>query len=311
MPQTPIAIFTYNRPQHTQRLLASLAACRRVDECALVIYCDAPKKPEHADSVQATRKIVQAWAAEHGAEVILREENYGLAKSIVTGVTELCEQYGRVIVLEDDLVLAPAFLEYMLSALDHYATDERVYQVSGYTFAFEDNPQPGIFLIPVATTWGWATWKRAWDQYEHEPSEALRILENPQNSHAFDLNGAYPYTEMYRRAAAGKNDSWGIRWWFSIWRRGGLVVYSRQSMIANEGFDGSGTHGKKQSNWQQHKVFDAQLPQPLDFPEQVNDAIFRRYCQYIARHVAPAKPTLWQQTLRRLRQRMRRELHPK
>lgn len=306
MPQTPIAIFTYNRPQHTQRLLTSLTACRRLDECAVVIYCDAPKKPEHAASVQATREIVQAWAAEQRADVVLREANYGLAKSIITGVTQLCEQYGRVIVLEDDLVLAPAFLEYMLAALDYYADDERVYQVSGYTFAFEDNPQPGVFLIPVATTWGWATWKRAWDHYEHDSAEALQILENPQNSHAFDLNGAYPYTRMYRRSVAGKNDSWGIRWWFSIWRRKGLVVYSRQSMVANEGFDGSGTHGKKQGNWQQQRVFDAQLPQPLNFPQAVDSTLFRRYCRYIARQVAPAKLTIWRRALRGIQRRMTR-----
>ncbi|MCA9915696.1 MAG: hypothetical protein KC496_20215, partial [Anaerolineae bacterium] len=131
------------------------------------------------------------------------------------------------------------------------------------------------------------------------------------NSRAFDLNGAYPYSEMYRRAAAGKNDSWGIRWWFSVWQRKGLVVYSRQSMVANEGFDGSGTHGKKQSSWQQHNVFDAQLPQPLNFPQTVDDTIFRQYCQYIARHVASAKLSNWQQALNRIRQRMRRGLRPK
>ncbi len=290
MPATPIAVFTYNRPRHTQRLLASLSACQRLDECHVVFFCDGAKTPEQAAAVQQTRQVVTQWAQEHGADVVLRDENYGLAKSIVTGVTALCAQYGRVIVLEDDLVLAPAFLEYMLAALDHYADDARVMQVSGYTFPFEDDPPPGLFLQPVATTWGWATWQRAWDHYEHDTQEAMTLLKNPQKSRSFDLNGAYPYTRMYRQAAAGKVDSWGVRWWFSIWRRGGLVVYSRQSMVANEGFDGSGVHSGGKLGWQMHSVKNAKFLR--SFPTEMDRNLFRKHCQFIRHNFAPSRPPL-------------------
>lgn len=304
MPPTPIAIFTYNRPVHTQHMFDSLEACRRLEECEVVIYGDGVKKPEHAAAVRQTREVVQAWAEKHGAKVVLRDENYGLAKSITTGVTELCEQYGRVIVLEDDLVLAPAFLDYMLVCLDHYADDERIMQISGYTFPFEDNPPPGLFLQPVATTWGWATWKRAWDQYDHDTQEALAILKNPQQKHSFDLDGAYPYTRMYRHAAAGKVDSWGVRWWFSVWQQEGLVVYSRQTLVNNEGFDGSGVHSGEGKGWAQSIAY-AQLPERLDFPQGVDQKLAQRYFRYIAREVAPTKPSRWNKLKQVIRRKIR------
>ncbi|MDX1990933.1 MAG: glycosyltransferase [bacterium] len=241
-PLTSIALFVYNRPAHLQRALEALAKCRRLDECALTIYCDAPKHADHAESVEAARQVAREWGERLKATVIERETNYGLSRSIVTGVTALCQQYGRVIVLEDDLLVSPDFLDYMLGALDAYADSADVVQVSGYMFPLDPPPADSVFLLPLTTTWGWATWARAWQQFDWNAPGAGDYFANPANRHRFDLDGAYGYTAMLEDRLMGKNDSWGILWWYSVFRSGGLVVYPPHTLVQNVGFDGSGTH---------------------------------------------------------------------
>ena len=179
MTATPIALFTYNRAEHTARVLNSLANCARLDECSLHIYCDAPKREEHAAGVEASRDVVRAEAPKFGATVIERDVNFGLARSIVEGVTDLCDRYGRVIVLEDDLVLSPSFIDYMLQALDRYADEANVYQVSGYMFPIMQPEDTDAFFLPLITTWGWATWRRAWQIFDWDASGALERLKDP------------------------------------------------------------------------------------------------------------------------------------
>ena len=201
---TPIALFTYNRPEHTTRLFDSLARNDRLDECQLYVYCDGAKKPEHAAGVEANRHVVKQWAERLGATVIERSENLGLARSIVTGVTELCTQYGRVIVLEDDLILSPDFLTYMLNALHRYQDEPTVYQISGYMFPVKHPAKPDAFFLPLTTTWGWATWDRAWRSFDWQASGAQERLADPDFRRRFDLNGSYPYSVLLEQRLAGK-----------------------------------------------------------------------------------------------------------
>ncbi|MBC7872337.1 MAG: glycosyltransferase [Chitinophagaceae bacterium] len=241
-PKTPIDLIAYKRHQHLRRALDSLSRCRRLDECQLYIYCDGAKKLEHLGSVQATKQVAREWTAQLGAILIERDQNMGLARSIVSAVSELCTQYGRVIVLEDDLVMSPDFLDHMLRGLEHYQDTPEVMQISGYMFPLDPPPLQELFLLPLTTTWGWATWAQAWQAFNWDASDSVEFFANPANRHQFDLDGAYSYTIMLEDRLAGKNDSWGILWWYRVFRDGGLVLYPRYSLVRNEGFDGSGTH---------------------------------------------------------------------
>src|SRR6266850_4673577 len=128
--QTPIALFTYDRPDHTRRVLDSLAQCTRLDDCRLHIYCDGPQSAEQSEEVEASRRVVRDYSSQLRATIIERPHNIGLARSVVTGVTELSQEYGQVIIIEDDLELHPDFLAYMLQALDKYRHEETVHQIS-------------------------------------------------------------------------------------------------------------------------------------------------------------------------------------
>ncbi|MEO7317999.1 MAG: glycosyltransferase, partial [Chthoniobacteraceae bacterium] len=149
MPRTPFAICAFRRPDHLRALLASVAGCRRLDECAITIFCDGPRNESDTESVESARAVAREWAAEQGAEVVERAENLGLARSIVTATTDLVNAHGRVIVVEDDMILSPEFLDFVLTGLDRYENDERALQITGFQFAIEPHPKPDAFFIPL------------------------------------------------------------------------------------------------------------------------------------------------------------------
>jgi|SRR5215213_734773 len=245
--KTPIALFLYNRPVHARLALESLSRCRRLDECSLRIYCDGPRRPEDSASVAETREVAREWAAQLNAEVMERETNLGLARSIVNGVSELCDSHGCVIVVEDDFSLSPAFLDYMLSALDRYAGEPNVYQISGYMFPIQHASKPDAFFLPLTTTWGWATWARAWRVFDWNAPGAGDLQHDAELRRRFNLNNAYPYAEMLGSKLKSENDSWGILFWWAVFKAGGLVLHPRKSLVWNGGFDETGTHCGDQS----------------------------------------------------------------
>jgi len=242
MTVTPVALFTYNRPEHTARVLESLSNCERLDECSLHIYCDGPKTVEHTEAIETSRQVVREHAARLHATVVERETNIGLARSVVEGVTDLCNKFGRVIVLEDDLVLSPSFLDYMLQALDRYADKVNVYQISGYMFPVSHASAGDAFFLPLITTWGWATWQRAWQIFDWDASEALEQLRDPAIRKRFDLNNSYPYATMLEKQLHGLTHSWGILFWWQVFKARGLALHPRRSLVWNGGFDNSGTN---------------------------------------------------------------------
>ena len=240
--KTPVAIFAYNRPDHTLRSLTALSKCRRFSECEFYLYSDGAKTDAASGEVETTRVVLQDWAAAHDAQVIEQPQNLGLAKSVVTGVTDLCARYGRVIVVEDDLIVSPDFLHFMIESLDHYETDEQVMQVGGFTLSPPANLATDAFLLPVTTTWGWGTWQRAWKQFAWVPAELEATKRDEAWQNLFNLNGACAFSSMLEDRLAGKNDSWGILWWYAVSRSRGLVAYPTRSLVWNGGFDGSGIH---------------------------------------------------------------------
>ena len=239
----PIALFIYNRPDHVERTIAALLKCRELQDSPLHVFCDGAKNPEDNGRVSKTRSVAKEVTPSH-AQFHFSETNRGLAASIVKGVSLLCDEFGTAIVLEDDLVVGCEFLAYMNAALARYEMDERVMQVSGFMFSVESVAQDArCSLLPVATSWGWATWKESWEKYDPLASgwEALKVDSSLRKN--FNLRGTFDYFSMLKQQMEGKSDSWAIRWYWSIFRNGGLIVYPPSSMVQNIGFDGSGTHG--------------------------------------------------------------------
>lgn len=237
----PIAIFVYRRPEHTRRLLASLAANPGAADARVVVFSDAPRTDADAEAVARTRAVVRE-ARFRDLSLVERDRNLGLARSIVEGVTALCAEHGRVIVLEDDLVVSPTFLAYMNAALDRYADAPEVYGVSGFMYAVDLGPEQDAAFLPFISSWGWATWDRAWRAFDPAAGGYGRLRADRRLRRGFDLGGNYNFFEMLEGWRAGRNDSWAIRWYLSVFLRSGLTLFPARSLVENRGFGADAEH---------------------------------------------------------------------
>ncbi len=245
----PIALFAYKRPEHLSLVVESLKKNPEASETDLFIYCDAARSSHDEPAVEAVRAYAKTVSGFRTITVIKRDKNLGLSKSITEGVTALCNQYGRVAVVEDDVIVSKHFLFWVNAALNKYEMDDRVISVGCYVFPNAGSLQENFFL-GVTDCWGWAVWKRSWDLYEPDGKKLLSQLLQHRLSGHFDLEGAYPYTEMLRNQINGNNDSWAVRWYASAVLSRGLTIYPGKSLTKNIGFDGSGVHCSVDSSYE-------------------------------------------------------------
>ena len=241
MVYSPILLYVYNRPQHLRRCVKSLLANNLAKESEVFIFSDASKNEGDAETVSQVRQYIKTISGFKEIHIIEREKNWGLARSIIDGVTTVISEYGRVIVVEDDLVVSPYFLQFMNDALETYKDEERVGHIQACDFT-QDSSLPDTFLIKWTGSWGWATWERAWKHFNPNGQQLLNELERRKKTREFDFNGKYGYTRMLRRQIEGKNNSWAIRWNASLFLNDILSLNVGKSLVSNEGFDGSGTN---------------------------------------------------------------------
>lgn len=237
----PILLFAYNRPRHLQHTVEALAHNPLAQESELFVFSDGARTEDDREDVELVRSYIHTIEGFKTVHRIERDRNYGLAANIIDGVTDIVNRYGRVIVLEDDLVTAPGFLQFMNDALNTYADEPRVGHIQAYDFT--QNPRlPETFLIKFTGSWGWATWQRAWQHFNPDGQYLLNELHRRHLTRRFDFNGKYGFTRMLRRQVEGKNNSWAIRWNASLFLQDILSLNVGRSLVQNEGFDGSGTH---------------------------------------------------------------------
>ena len=266
----PIALFAYNRPDHLHRTFAALQANPLARESALFVFCDGAKGLHDASAVEEARRLVRGVTG--FGEIHIREQgsNIGLAKSVISGVSELTSEFGRVIVIEDDLVVASGFLSYMNQALERYHDNPQVMQVSGYMFPVDRPRRLGeTFFCRVPTSWGWGTWARAWEHLNLDSTSLLEHIHKSDQRDTFNVNGAYSYFEHLSLQAEGKMDVWGVRWYASMFVAGGLCLYPSRSLVHNIGMDGSGVHCGQSS------VFDVELSDSSawTFPDRIEESV--------------------------------------
>ncbi|NLK71691.1 MAG: sugar transferase [Clostridiales bacterium] len=239
----PIILFVYKRPEHTAKTLAALGECFGIEESELFVFADGPKNLQDETDVTETRRIVREFDKCKAIHIIESGVNKGLANSVISGVTEVIEQYGRAIVVEDDLVLAPDFLTYMNQALDYYESDQRIWSITGYSFNinFPKDYTSDMYLSYRASSWGWATWKDRWDKVDWDVLDYPEFKTNKKLRNKFNRGGR-DLSSMLDAQMQGKIDSWAIRWCYAQSKNNALTVYPRISRIQNIGFDGSGSH---------------------------------------------------------------------
>ena len=239
----PIAIFIYNRTIELQQMLATLVKCKGFDSSPLFVFGDGPKNPSQTEKVEAARALIQKTLGDR-ATYRFSTLNKGLKRSLIEGVQSIVNEYDRVIVLEDDLFLASNFLIFMNEALETYVNDENVYMVSGHSHEIPELRQSTLaLLLPFISTLGWGTWKRAWQKFDEKATGSDKLMRDRSMQRRFNLGSTYDYTTMLKRQLLGLGNSWGIPWYWTVFKADGLVVYPPQTLVYNVGMNTAGTNG--------------------------------------------------------------------
>lgn len=285
----PIVIFAYNRPMHLQKTVEALLMNPEVVHSEVFFFSDGPRNESIADSVEAVRRYLHEVTGFKKITIIEREQNLGLANSIIQGVSQVCETHGKVIVLEDDLLVSPYFLKYMNDGLTYYATNDKVISIHAYTFPISP-PVPETFFLLGAGCLGWATWRRGWKLFESDGQKLLAKLRESGLQRAFDYENSYPYSRMLEDQILGKNNSWAIRLHASAFLLGKMTLHPRDPLVIHIGNDGSGTHYGT-DDFMGDRI--TSVPINVDqIPVEPNGVVYRKYVKYFKAHRGSCIPLI-------------------
>lgn len=248
MSLAPIVMFVYNRADHFQQTYEALSKCIGATESELYIFSDGAKTEKDIPKVREVREALESVAnggCFQNVHIVESETNRGLAASVIAGVTQVLEEYGRVIVIEDDCLTSPTFLQFMNNALDTYEREKRVGAIAGYTpqIAFPEKFQEDVFFSYRSCSCGWATWKDRWDGVDWELKDMSDFYRNPTLIRKLNLNGIDRFIRLYRQTQ-GNGSSWSVRFGAHLVKNDQLTVYPRYSYIQNIGCDASGVHSQ-------------------------------------------------------------------
>lgn len=239
----PIVLFVYNRLDHTKQTIEALQKNEISNKSDLFIYSDAAKNEESKQKVADVREYIKSINGFKNITIIEREKNYGLANSIIDGVTKIVNEYGKIIVLEDDLITSPNFLKFMNEALEIYKNEDKVYSVTGYSFTDNILDIESSYFLKLTSSWSWGTWADRWQQFKRDKKDLKQIISSSkQEKNLFNFDDSYDYVSMAKMQIDGKIDSWAIYWYLCVFKQNGLTLYPAKKLVKNIGFDGSGTH---------------------------------------------------------------------
>jgi hypothetical protein len=291
----PIVLFVYNRPWHTRQTVGALKKNELASESELFIFSDGWKNEQDKTKVLEVREYLKTIDGFKRVHIIERERNYGLADNIIDGVTKVVNEYGKIIVLEDDIVTSPYFLKFMNEALERYKDEERVFGVNGYAFPIKKEGLPSAYFLKSFACWGWGTWKRAWKFFEKNPDKLIKTFTKDM-IREFNFDNSYDYWYQVIANKKGKINTWAIFFYTSAFLNNGLFLAPRDSFTKNIGHDLSGVHSEKV------KYFDTELALEynINFPEKIEEHKLarQRHIEYFKKHL---KVTLWKKILYKLK----------
>ncbi len=252
MSYAPIIIFVYNRADHFIETYNALASCKETKDSDLFIFSDGAKNDAGKEKVNEVRTAVAAIKNSGDFKSVTVTEspvNKGLAASVIAGVTEVINRYGKAVVVEDDCVVSPHFLSFINNALDYYENNKKIGSIAGYTPMIDlpDNYKNDVFAAYRSCSCTWATWKDRWEGVDWELKEIKDFYKSPKLIRRLNSNGSDRFIRLYRQTK-GNGSSWSVRFGAHLVKNNLLTVYPRYSYITNIGCDESGVHSKSEDN---------------------------------------------------------------
>ncbi len=252
MSYAPIIMFVYNRADHFIQVYNALTACKEAKDSDLFIFSDGAKNEAGKEKVNEVRAAVAAIKDSGDFKSVTVTEspvNKGLAASVIAGVTEVINKYGKAIVVEDDCKVSPLFLGYMNKALDFYEGNKKIGSIAGYTPMIDlpEDYKNDVFAAYRSCSWTWATWKDRWEGVDWELKDIKDFYKSPKLIRRLNSNGSDRFMRLYRQTK-GNGSSWSVRFGAHLVKNNLLTVYPRYSYNSNIGCDESGVHSKSEDN---------------------------------------------------------------
>lgn len=299
MTLAPIVLFTYNRPWHTQKTVEALQKNYLAGQSELFIFSDGPKNEQSVEKVSNVRSYINTIDSFKKVTIVEQSKNLGLAYSIIDGVTKIVNEYGKVIVLEDDLITSPFFLRFMNEGLEFYKDIEKVMHISGFMPFIKTDGLPSTFFIKPTSCWSWATWERAWNHFEKDTDKLLKLFTD-EMKYDFNIDNSMDYFSHIQLNKQGSINTWAIYWYASVFLSGGLSLHPKDSLTKNIGHDGSGVHcGDSQLNQMElANLYD------ITFETVIEESKLAR--QALANYYHPLEAPKWKQLMNKILIMMRR-----
>ena len=240
---SPIIIFTYNRIDHLDTLIRSLKKNNLFADSKVFVFSDGPKNEIDKKKIENIRIFLKKNLPIHKSEIIERDVNLGLSRNVISGITDAFKTYDQLIILEDDLEVSPFFLNYMNDALNMYKSVDNVASISGYMYPIDPKKfSNDYFFLNLVESWGWGTWKRAWNIFENDSAQLKKKIDEKQLANEFNFESGISYYKMLTDNINGLNDSWAVRWYASTFLKNMNTLFPSKSFVKNIGVDDSGEH---------------------------------------------------------------------
>ncbi|MCE5332609.1 MAG: glycosyltransferase family 25 protein [Bacteroidales bacterium] len=299
----PIILFAYNRPWHTEQVLAALKKNQLADQSHLIIFVDGPKAKATAEqllNIEEVRKVVQKdkWCG--SVEYHISETNIGCRDSIISGISQTLEKYEAAIILEDDIVTSPYFLQFMNTCIHFYKEEKAVFSISGmnlpeHRMSLPDDYDYDVYVSLRQLNSGWATWKDRWQKINWSLDFLPAFLKNKNLVNSYSRGGD-DLVPMLIEQVEGKTDAWDIQFTYNHFIHHAVSILPRYSYINNIGGDGSGTH-----HWDANADLHFDLSKAIKEPrlldviyedKRIINAFYNAFC-------AKRRP-IWQKAVNRL-----------
>jgi hypothetical protein len=279
----PVALFTYKRKDHFQQTIQALQGNDLANQTDLYIFSDGAKNERDQLTIQQIRELAHEVDGFKSVTVTCSEKNRGLGNSIISGVTEVIQKHGKIIVLEDDLITSPDFLTFTNQLLDFYEENQQVWSVTGYNNPFKIPPNYNydVYAIPRVCSWGWGTWQNRWEKADWNMDDYKEFEKNKQAKRQFNRGGV-DLVRMLRKQMQGEIDSWAIRWNYAQFKHQAISIWAANTRIDNIGMDGQGTHKEKRKMKVTFKPAKGSIKLPQT--SQGCGTIERRFRRYIFMH---------------------------
>jgi len=237
----PIVLFVYNRLDHTVKSVEALQKNSLAIKSDLIVYSDYAKNDTSIQSVHKVRDFIDSISGFNKIKIVKRSVNFGLAKSIISGVSEVLREYDKIIVLEDDLVVSHDFLSYMNRGLYFYKNTCNIFSITGANYPIEmpSDYHEDVFIFYRCSSWGWGTWIDRWEKVDWKIKDFNEFISNKKKVGEFNKGGD-DLSDALTSYVKGKSDVWAIRWGYAHYINNSFCLYPVVSKVNNIGLDGSG-----------------------------------------------------------------------